>query len=562
MSGLESLDDVRIVEGGTVFQYVFKLPPTVELSSSHAEALAIPVARRQNGLMMALPLGYLAPESIQRGDHADPSDLLGPSRVVTVPAMIEEDDGTEALLGSEMEVLLMDFSQEVVHCLRPHDPVTEQEGIQFFFQDGPEIFPSGSALSLEVEAWIHGAAEDRVGFYSAVEDEVPPQPAARPKAQAAPKRTQKRPSVANLAEQLSTLSSTLAPMMSQLQALQEGQRRLEGTVEASHTQQRVPAYRQSFVAPSPKTPNVARSRFVEDVGPPPRIKQPLSTPAAGAFNQEALAGEEPNALLSEEGYLEQLQAAQIGQTDLIPQLLLQQSQALTALVSQLSSQDMLGEIGSSSSSTSISMKGSARRERLLNELAQRKGNFMMRVAQNAFRRLKPTEPVPSKLEEFGAKPIFAKYLERQGGFSGARDLGLIMWLLAQVADQMLQQDHQGAMELMALVLVTLEQAAMDGNKWEVAWLLSLQEDPPPGLFSPRPPSSNPRLRAFSPLCPPQWAATTLSFVKELDIISARRSEIVPARKGRKEEEDKPAPKRPPRNPKKPRKGEGKGEETG
>ena len=127
------------------------------------------------------------------------------------------------------------------------------------------------------------------------------------------------------------------------------------------------------------------------------------------------------------------------------------------------------------------MKGSARRERLLNELAQRKGNFMLRVAQNAFRRLKPVDPVPAKLDEFGAKPIFAKYLERQGGFSGARDLELIMWLLAQVADQMLQQDHQGAMELMALVLVTL-QAAMDGNEWEVAWLLSLQEDPPPGLW--------------------------------------------------------------------------------
>ena len=331
-----------------MFQYILKLPSSVELSSSHAEALAIPVARPQNGLMIALPLGYLAPESIQRGDHADPSDLLDPSKVVTVPAMIEEDDGTEALLGSDMEVLLMDFSQEVVFCLRLHDPVTEQEGIQFFFQDSPEIFPSGPALSSEVETWIQGAAEDRVGFYSAVEEELPPRPAARPKGQAAPKKGQKKPSVANLAEQLASLSSTLAPMMSQLQALQEGQRRLEGTVEAAHTQQRTPAYRQSFVAPSPKTPNLARSRFMEDVGPPPRIKHPPSTPAAGVGFQDVAAGEEPNVLPSEEGYLEQLQAAQTGQPDLIPQLLLQQSQALTALVSQLSNQDMLGEIGPSS----------------------------------------------------------------------------------------------------------------------------------------------------------------------------------------------------------------------
>ena len=85
--------------------------------------------------------------------------------------------------------------------------------------------------------------------------------------------------------------------------------------------------------------------------------------------------------------------------------------------------------------------------------------------------------------DFKGKALFTKYLERQGGYGGGqRDLGLIMWLLSHIADLMLQEDHIGARDLMALTMVTLEQAALDNGKWEVAWLLSLQEDPPAGYL--------------------------------------------------------------------------------
>jgi hypothetical protein len=63
------------------------------------------------------------------------------------------------------------------------------------------------------------------------------------------------------------------------------------------------------------------------------------------------------------------------------------------------------------------------------------------------------------------------------------------------------------------------------------------------------------------LCPAEWAATSLSYVKELDIINSRRQEVIPGKKGKKEDDkDAPPPKRPPRTPKKP-KGGGKGEEA-
>ena len=106
--------------------------------------------------------------------------------------------------------------------------------------------------------------------------------------------------------------------------------------------------------------------------------------------------------------------------------------------------------------------------------------------------------------------------------------------------------------MLALALVTIEQVAQDGGKWEVGWILALlQEDPPLGMFTSRPPSANPRLRAFSPLCPPEWA---LSFVKEVDMINTRRQEAIPTKKNQEKSEDS-EPKKKQRYPKRPKQGD-------
>ena len=132
-----------------------------------------------------------------------------------------------------------------------------------------------------------------------------------------------------------------------------------------------------------------------------------------------------------------------------------------------------------------------------------------------------------------------------------------MWLLSQMADAFLNEDAAGAQELLALTMVTLEQVAQDSGKWEVGWILSLQEDPPPGVFQARPIATNPRLRAFAPLCPPEWATTALSYVKEVDLINSRRQEALPGKKNLpgKEQDDQAGPKKKPaRYPKKPKQG--------
>ena len=162
------------------------------------------------------------------------------------------------------------------------------------------------------------------------------------------------------------------------------------------------------------------------------------------------------------------------------------------------------------------------------------------MSQNAFRRLKPTEPLPQDLKSFQGKAIFSKYLERQGGFSGQRDLGLTTWLVAQIADQMLAGDTKGAQELAARW-----SSAQDGGRWDLAWVLSLQEDPCARLFASRPAQTNPRLKAFAPLCPAPWTLVALNYVKELDAITSRRAELQgPKKNHEKASENKKRPRFP------------------
>ena len=122
---------------------------------------------------------------------------------------------------------------------------------------------------------------------------------------------------------------------------------------------------------------------------------------------------------------------------------------------------------------------------------------------------------------------------------------------------MIAGDSVGAQEMLALALVAIEQSAMDGGKWEVARILSLQEDPPMQIFSHRPHHTNPRLRAFGPLRPAGWGATASAYVKELDLLNTRRTEALPKRTagGEKQEDEgqesaKPKQPRYPRRPEK------------
>ena len=205
--------------------------------------------------------------------------------------------------------------------------------------------------------------------------------------------------------------------------------------------------------------------------------------------------------------------------------MLEQSKALTTLVSQLQGGDPL--LDSQAISSPMSSKGAAGREKLQRDLSSRSGSFFLQVMQNAFRRMKPASAMPTSIAEIAATDFsFLQYLERCGGYGNSRDMGLVMYSLAFVADAAIKDDMAGVQEHLALALVAIEQAVQDQNKWGLAFQLTLLEDPPPPMFTYRNyvPQSTGRMRAFAPLCPQRWATVALAYTKEMDYIQSRRTE--------------------------------------
>ena len=72
-------------------------------------------------------------------------------------------------------------------------------------------------------------------------------------------------------------------------------------------------------------------------------------------------------------------------------------------------------------------------------------------------------------------------------------------------------------------MVGLGQASLGRGSWDVAWLLTLQEEPPSQLFQRR--ASGLAAQSFAPLARQQWVTTSLAFLRELDILQTRRAEM-------------------------------------
>ena len=99
-----------------------------------------------------------------------------------------------------------------------------------------------------------------------------------------------------------------------------------------------------------------------------------------------------------------------------------------------------------------------------------------------------------------------------------------MWQVSVILDH-LQAENWAAKDAGALLAVCLEQTALDNGQMDVGLLLALVEDPPAALFSNRAVAPLSRGRAFAPMAEQRWITTALSYIKELDTISSRRSDL-------------------------------------
>ena len=502
-----------------------------------ASEVAILVAEvRAGGFLGVVPVGFIPEEVLSVGNSPNPPGPVGRSVALVVPSALLE-EGSLALTGQEMPVLVVDFSESVLSQVRLPGPLE----VAVFSYDADQQFsiPHPQTLLIKVQEWVLGGGEaSGLGYYTAdsidgeeladgemdglPEEETPPR--AQRRKPTVPGRGQptmpgKRPTVASLAGSLEKLLDANLGMQKQLEALSSRQQALEQ--KSINPAAFVPAHqavlRQPISSALTGLP-VSSQDVAQQVGAPPRTVAPASP---GLLRSPLV---KPAALGELE--VEKYQTGQSSSGDHLAQAVLAQSTALTALVQQLASQtvDPLLDLGTSGSTAST--RGAQGRAKLQMDLAAQKGVFFNAVLASMARRMHPTLPIDGTPMELMARGVCGtKYLERFGGFGKHRELGCLQHQVMTILDFLQSENLAGARDAAALLAVTLDQAALDNGRFDLALLLCLQEEPPSTVFSHKPTTILSKARSFSPLADQKWVTVALAYVKELDLISSKRLEL-------------------------------------
>ena len=465
---------------------------------------------REEGFLLCLPAHFFEPGDLSaHGTGLGPVDF-GPSHSIQAAgvALTESGEWGPALPPASVPALLLDLPASASMLLSPLE-LDVFEGV-FFVDDRPTLYPLASeALSL-ARQWVADDAEALASGYQTAVSELGP-PAADPRpAKRAPKA--KRPSVAQIALQTAALTEVVAKISTQLAALQQqaGGPTAPQPEPLLSALQEVPLVdsqarlRQSPVsALVPPYQNVPKS-LAATLGPPPPVRRapdPLPTDQVDLDAQMEAAiieGELPN--VQEPGVLASAMMAQ--------------SRALLALVGHLAQ----GGDPVLDSQTSSSSRGAQSRQRLQSELAQLSGAFAEKVRAKAAHRMTPAGLSPTE------QASLCRYFERYGGFSRMRETGLIVYQAARAFDLLTAEQPRAAADALGLLLVYLDQLALDSGSTTVAYLMTLLPDPPQGLYAEGPTPPGGSLQAFTPLADQSWVTSALGFLREMDLISTRRAE--------------------------------------
>eukprot|EP00435_Cladocopium_sp_Y103_P060356 s1586_g22.t1 len=500
--------------------------------------------------MLAFPTGVIDEDAFPR-TVAEEDQMVGPSKVFEGIELYEEEEAPSGAIqivrsGITCSVTVCDFLDSVLAYLRDFDPITDSMlEVVPFDESKPASIPLHADVLTPALEWARSELEGRVLFYSAREE--PDQPEVS-KAPGTKKAAAKRISNAALAEQVSTLSAQMQLLMKQQTGIANGptpktpgpQFRAAGHAPEQNTTGggfKMPALSQALFSPAKQGLPAAM------VGPPPKIR--------AVVPPSPMPPEEPYHPL-DEGL----------QTDATVAAFSQQSAALTALVAHLINQDSGLELSGVPGAASSSTKGTVKRERMQQELAARKSSFFLQIQQQIYKKLHPSKLLPKSEDELAASQVsLLSYLERYGGYRGQKEAGLSMWIFAHAMDAAASNDFSATKEFLALGVMALEQSVFDAGDWSLAYVLAMVEDPPATMFSDRMSSITAAGRPFSPLVPPQLASTNLAYIKELEVLSTRRSETRAkaknpggSPKAQAGEEENQSPRKPkgPRFPKKPK----------
>ena len=494
------------------------LPNDLSASGEACQIFAVPLFARRGGLLLAVPDGMISPGLFAADEgHQTGESLIGPGDTFNASLYEDTDEGLVAI-GLEGVVQVFDAADALLQQIREYDPVTDStEPIRPFHVTSPHTFPHGDVFLSRVQEWMRTLAFGGSLFCSAQEDLSPPKvpgaPVADTKKAAAPKRVTQ----AAVMEKIDVLVNQMQVLMArqdQLESQSRGYTANDVSGQQAVSARALPAV-SAGLEPAAALPLGMSyvQKAVSLAGPPPRHKEAKAS-ARGLVEQEQ--GQSPVAGDRGGHGGSSLEAA-----------LVEQSTALTSLVAHLAAHtaDGMSDLNLSSSSSQTSgTRGVLRREKMQSDLAARSGNFYLQLMQQMHRRLHPGKPVPQNLSELQSLSML-QYLERQGGFRHRRETGLVLWLMGHVVDAINAEDWAGVRELVALTVVSLEQSAIDQGDWSLAFLLSLVAEPPVQMFQDRMVSMSPHGRPFAPLCPASWAATTLAYLKDMETLTSKKSEV-------------------------------------
>ena len=294
----------------------------------------------------------------------------------------------------------------------------------------------------------------------------------------------------------------IADVLAQIQMLasqQEAMNRVQGQLPSSAAPAIVP---ETGVPSAPKLPSLSAGyvappadvvqKAVSLIGPPPKTKA-VSEQVGGA----------PGVELGKPMIVPDLRAKD---TSSVVAAISQQSAALTTLVAHLASGDALLDLQGSSTSSSVSTKGVARRERMQQDLANRSSQYFLQVQQQLFKKPHPSRVCLRTEEELMRSGVsMTTYLENHGTFQGQKENGMIMWMLAHAMDSASQGDFYATKEFLALLYASMDQAVLDGHCGTLHTSWDCWKNPQ-GRCAERRQSGTSLGKPFGPLVPPSWAA--------------------------------------------------------
>ncbi|CAE6946232.1 unnamed protein product [Symbiodinium natans] len=515
------------VEGGNIELLQFAWPPPgqgVDSYSCHAYV----VMKRQDGFLLCIPDGFMPQEDLEQGQQATEHEGIGPSLLVSAPpiCLSETGDWVSPTNSETVLAVVLDLSASMAAQLGRPDIQTEH---MFPFRDGePNVFPLASEVLRLSKEWLaeEGALPaERSGYTTAISGGEPPVVTQRSKA---PKP--KRPTVQQLASQQEAILRLMTTLADRMDTMEAGHQRPPVQRVPAQVQPGAPllaALRQPLSSQLP--PFQARPKsLAAALGPPPPVRaQARASPVQTDLDAEAakcigdgeLPGEPPDTLAT---------------------AVLAQSQALVALVGQL--QGASDPLLEGPPGLTASVRGAAGRAKLQQELAARTGQFAAKVRENLRRKMDPTGLLaPDQVS-------FMRFLERHGGFAGQMSLGLVAWQIAQALDLLEANNVDGARDTLSLLFLMLDQSSLDKGDTTLGWLLTLQGEPPPGLFQTPTNLPGSSLQSFSALAEQRWVTIALAYMKELETIQSRRASVpssIPA----------PRVPKPPHSPTEPESGE-------